>query len=89
VAPAVELNYHGGTVATQGKIMSQDSKPDTADTLRALVALRGLGRAFALSPEIMAAAFERGGRPIGSFPESFSPTTEPASRFSADPEASK
>ncbi len=59
--------------------------PDT-EFLRELCELRGLGRAFALFPETVAAAFTRGRRPIGSFPEEFSPLIEPASRFAADPE---
>jgi hypothetical protein len=67
--------------------MANDSKPETADTVRALVALRGLGRTFSLYPDIVTSAFERGSRPIGSFPATFTATTEPASRFAADPEA--
>jgi hypothetical protein len=71
--------------ASQGIIMT-DSHPENADTLRAIAALRGLGRALALFPDTVATAFERGRRPIGSFPDNFSPLTEPASRFAAEPE---
>jgi hypothetical protein len=67
--------------------MANDSKPEIADTVRALVALRGLGRTFSLYPDIVTSAFERGSRPIGSFPAKFTPTTDPANRFAADPEA--
>jgi hypothetical protein len=65
--------------------MSQDTKAETppSEILHALVEMRGLGRAYALYPDIVAAAFERGRRPIGSFPENFSPLIEPASRFAA------
>jgi hypothetical protein len=66
--------------------MSNDSRPPSADILRALVEMRGLGQAFALYPDLVATAFERGRRPIGSFPEGFSPLTEPAGRFTALPE---
>jgi len=63
--------------------MSADSKTagPSAETVRLVAELRGLGRVHALSPDIVATAFERGRRPIGSFPKNFSPTTEPASRF--------
>jgi hypothetical protein len=69
-------------------IMSSDSKPDTppADIMRALVEMRGLDRTYEKFPETVRAAFERGRRPIGSFPENFSPLTEPASRFAPEPE---
>jgi hypothetical protein len=63
--------------------MSKDT--ETPEILRALVEMHGLGRAHALFPDIVATAFERGRRPIGSFPENFSPLTEPASRFTAKP----
>jgi hypothetical protein len=63
----------------------QDTKAETAEFIRALVEMRGLGRTFALYPDVVAAAFERGRRPIGAFPTAVSPLTEPASRFSAVP----
>jgi hypothetical protein len=86
VAPAFAVNYHVVTVATQGVIMSENDKARADDNLRAAVEMRGLGRAFALFPDIVATAFERGRRPIGSFPENFSPLTEPAARFVPVPE---
>jgi hypothetical protein len=71
--------------------MSKDDKAETpsADILHALIEMRGLGRAYARYPEIVTAAFERGRRPIGSFPENFSALTEPASRFTARTEKSE
>ena len=57
------------------------SKNPSAEILEALIEMRGLGRTYARYPDIVTAAFERGRRPIGSFPESFSALTEPASRF--------
>jgi hypothetical protein len=47
--------------------------------------VRGLGPALALAPASVVGAVERGRR-IGSFPEKYTPVTELASRFSADPE---
>ena len=63
--------------------MSADSKTasPSAETVRVIAELRGLERAHALSPEVFAAAFERGRRPIARFPQNFSPLAEPASRF--------
>ena len=69
--------------------MSKNGEAESAELLRALCEGRGLDRALALFPEIVAAAFARGRRPIGSFPEKFSPTTEPASRFAAQPGAAE
>jgi hypothetical protein len=65
-------------------IMSKDSNAESAETIRAIAERRGLGRALALDPGLVAAAFERGRRPIGSFPKEFSALTEPASRFAAE-----
>jgi hypothetical protein len=65
--------------------MTDDTTPN-AEQMRILAGLRGLGRTFEKFPDAVAAAFVRGRRPIGSFPEKFSAVTEPASRFSADPE---
>jgi hypothetical protein len=66
--------------------MSKDSNAETADTIRAIAELRGLHRALALEPDVVAAAFARGRRPISSFPDGFSAVTEPAGRFAAEPE---
>jgi len=57
--------------------------------VRVLCEMRGLGRALALFPDIVTTAFARGRRAIGSFPETFAATTEPASRFAADPESAE
>jgi len=65
------------------------SKNPSAEILAALIEMRGLGRTYARYPDIVTAAFERGRRPIGSFPENFSPLTEPASRFVARTEKSE
>lgn len=67
--------------------MSEDVKGADSEFVRALCEMRGLGRAFAQFPDIVTAAFARGRRPIGSFPEAFAATTEPAGRFAADPES--
>jgi hypothetical protein len=85
VAPAVAINYHAGLDASQGVVMSNDAKPNDPETVRVLTELRGLGRAFALAPASVIGAIERGRR-IGSFPDAYTPVTELASRFSADPE---
>jgi hypothetical protein len=65
-------------------VMTDDAKPD-AEKIRMLAEWRGLGRALALAPESVNGAIERGRR-IGSLPDSFTPVTEPAVRFAADPE---
>jgi hypothetical protein len=70
-------------------IMSDDSKPEPAEIVRALAEARGLGRALALFPDTVATAYERGRRPIGSFAQALSPLTEPAGRFTAHPGASE
>jgi len=69
------------------KIMSTDSKTavPSAEAVRAIAELRGLSRTYAMYPDNVTAAFERGRRPIGSFPDNFSPLTEPAGRFAAEP----
>lgn len=66
--------------------MTTDSEREGPEFIRVLCEMRGLGRALALFPDIAAAAFARGSRPIGSFPDAFSPTTEPACPFTAEPE---
>jgi len=71
--------------------MSKDAKAGnpSAEILHALIEMRGLGRAYSRYPDIVTAAFERGRRPIGSFPENFSALTEPASHFTATTEESE
>ena len=65
--------------------MTDDTAPN-ADQMRFIAQLRGLGPTFGKFPDAVTTAFVRGGRPIGSFPDTFSPVTEPAGRFAADPE---
>src|SRR5262249_27656071 len=69
----------------QGVIMSKDTDTPPADVMSALIEMRGLKRTYELYPEIVATAFERGRRPIASFPQKFSAVTEPAGRFTALP----
>jgi hypothetical protein len=66
--------------------------PDTAkaesldaESLRRLAAARGLGRAHALFPDTVAAAFARAGQCMSTLPPTFPPLTEPAVIF--DPAA--
>ena len=66
--------------------MSKDGEAEPTDFMRWLTELRGLQRAYAMFPDTVASAFVRGRRPIGAFPERFSATIEPASRFSAGAE---
>jgi hypothetical protein len=65
--------------------MTDDTAPD-AEHMRFVAELHGLGRTYAKFPDTVTTAFVRGRRPIGSFPQNFSPVTEPAGRFAADPE---
>ena len=65
-----------------------DTDQKSAEVMRAIAERRGLGRALALAPETVMAAFERG-RPIRSFPEGFSPLTDLASTFAADLEGKR
>ncbi len=65
--------------------MTDDITPN-AEQMRILAGLRGLDRTYDKFPDTVAAAFVRGRRPIGSLPENFSPLTEPAGCFAADPE---
>ena len=62
--------------------MSAESKT-TANTehVRALAHARGLERAYALSPEEVAAACERAARSSGPLPPDVASTTEPATAF--------
>jgi hypothetical protein len=85
VAPAVAINYHACPQASQGVLMSNDAKTEIPENVRVLAAVRGLDRALALAPASVIGAVERGRR-IGSFPDEYTPVTELASRFSADPE---
>ena len=54
-----------------------------ADWIRTLAQARGLGRAYALNPEAMAAAVARGAAALGPLPADFSSVTEPAVMFDA------
>ena len=65
--------------------MTKDSNVESADSLRAIAELRGLGRAWTLDPDLVAAAFKRGRQPISSFLKAFSALTGPANRFEAEP----
>jgi hypothetical protein len=89
VAPAVAINYHAAPDASQGVVMANDAKTKiletVPETVRVLAELRGLARTLAFSPDSVIGAVERGRR-IGSFPDAYTPLTELASRFSADPE---
>jgi hypothetical protein len=67
--------------------MSDEAKAESteAEWMRRLVAARGLGRTFAMYPEIVTAAFARASLCMSTLPASMSPVTEPAPRF--DPAA--
>ncbi len=67
--------------------MSDSAKPDIpeADWIRRLPATRGLGRTFAMYPEIVIAAFARASQCVTTLPANMSPATEPMPRF--DPTA--
>jgi hypothetical protein len=66
--------------------MANDAAAGEAEKIRVLAHWRGLGSALALAPASVIGAIERGRR-IASFPEKFTPVTEPATRFAADPKA--
>jgi hypothetical protein len=53
--------------------------------MRRLAAARGLGRAFAMYPETVTAAFVRASQCMSTLPPNMSPVTEPMPRF--DPAA--
>lgn len=58
--------------------------PDTeaaAQRVRAMAQARGLDRAYALDPELIAAALARGVGSLGPLPAEFSAVTEPAVSF--------
>jgi hypothetical protein len=54
--------------------------PD-AEWLRRLAGARGLGRAHALFPDAVAAAFARASQAMSALPETLPPITEPAVIF--------
>jgi len=54
--------------------------------MRFIADLHGLGRTYEKFPDTVTTAFVRGRRRISSFPDNFSALTEPANRFSAEPE---
>jgi hypothetical protein len=59
-------------------------KPDAdaaAQWVRAFARARGLDRAYALYPDVVAAALARGAGALSSLPADFSPVTEPAILF--------
>ena len=56
-----------------------------AEWMRRLAAARGLGRAFAMYPETVTAAFAGASQCMSTPPANMSPVTEPMSRF--DPAA--
>jgi hypothetical protein len=56
-----------------------------AEWMRRLAAARGLGRAFAMYPETVTAAFARASQCMSTLPANMSPVTEPMPRF--DPAA--
>ena len=55
-----------------------------AESLRRLAVARGLGRAHALYPDTVAAAFARAGQCMSTLPPTFPPLTEPAVIFDPD-----
>ena len=63
---------------------AKTESPD-AEWLRRLAAARGLGRAHALFPDTVAAAFARASQCMSTLPATFPPLTEPATTF--DPAA--
>jgi len=67
-------------MADTAKIESPD-----AEWMRRLAAARGLGRAQALFPDTVAAAFARGSQAMSTLPATFPALTEPAVSF--DPAA--
>jgi hypothetical protein len=69
--------------------MSDAAKTGSAKTewMRRLAAARGLGRAFAMYPETVTAAFARASQCMCTLPANMSPVTEPMPRF--DPAAAR
>jgi hypothetical protein len=65
--------------------MTDDTAPN-AEQMRFIAELHGLGRTYDKFPDAVTTAFVRGRRRIGSLPDSYSPVTEPAGRFSAQAE---
>ncbi|MBV9969151.1 MAG: hypothetical protein JO228_04135 [Xanthobacteraceae bacterium] len=62
-----------------------ETESKEAEWMRRLAAARGLGRAFAMYPEALTAAFARASRCMTTLPADMSPATEPMPRF--DPTA--
>jgi hypothetical protein len=62
-----------------------DAARAQAEWMRRLAAARGLGRAFAMYPEAVTAAFARASQCMTTLPADMSPVTEPMPRF--DPAA--
>jgi hypothetical protein len=67
--------------------MSDAAKPESpeAEWMRRLAATRGLGRTFAMYPEMVIAAFARASQCMTTLPANMSRATEPIPRF--DPTA--
>jgi hypothetical protein len=63
--------------------MPDAEKTGSAQTewIRRLAAARGLGRAFAMYPEAVTAAFARASQCMSTLPADMSPVTEPTPRF--------
>jgi hypothetical protein len=61
-----------------------DNVDSAAEWIRTLAQARGLGRAYALYPEAVAAAVTRGTASLGPMPADFSSLTEPAVMFDAE-----
>ena len=59
---------------------AKTESPD-AEWLRRLAAARGLGRAHALFPDTIAAAFARGSQAMSTLSAALPPLTEPAVTF--------
>ena len=66
--------------------MSDDTAPN-AEQMRFIAELHGLGQTYEKFADTVTTAFVRGRRRIGSLPDKYSPVTEPAARFAADPES--
>ena len=65
--------------------MTDDTAPN-AEQMRYIAELHGLGRTYDKFPDTVTTAFVRGRRRIGSFPDTYSPVTEAAGRFSSQAE---
>ena len=58
-----------------------DKPDDTTQSIRVLARARGLDRAYALDPDLVAAAVARGTASLGPLPADFSAAIEPAMSF--------